>query len=623
VCGIAGIFNLDGQPVSPVDLRRMTDAIAHRGPDGEGHFVEGSLGLGHRRLAIIDLTSAADQPMSTADGRFVMSYNGEVYNFREIRAELKKLGHQFRSRSDTEVVLEAWGEWGSDALKRFNGMFAFAIWDKRHKELFLVRDRYGIKPIYYTQVGNTFLFGSEIKAILAHGTYRTELDKEALLEYFTFQNFFTDRTLFAGVRLLPAGCVLTVSAGREPTVQRYWDYHFAEPEHTGNEREYVEELDRLFRQAVNRQLVSDVDVGAYLSGGMDSGSITAIAAQQLPYIKSFTCGFDLTSASGLEMAFDERAKAEHLSYLLKTEHYEMVLKAGDMERVMPRLVWHLEEPRVGQSYPNFYIAQLAGKFVKVVLAGTGGDELFGGYPWRYYRAVVNDDFQHYIDKYYVFWQRLIPNRILREVFKPVWKDVERVWTRDIFESVFQEHAPQLIRPEDYVNHSLYFEAKTFLHGLLVVEDKLSMAHGLESRVPFLDNDLVDFAMRVPVRQKLGNLTEVIRMNENEPGKKAERYYQRTRDGKLVLRKVMQRYVPVDVTEREKQGFSAPDASWFRGDSIEYVRRTLLNNDARIYAYLDRDAVHSLINEHLEGHTNRRLLIWSLLSTEEWCRQFST
>jgi asparagine synthase (glutamine-hydrolysing) len=621
MCGIAGILNLDGTPASPVRLRRMTDAIAHRGPDGEGHVVDGALGLGHRRLAIIDLSPAGHQPMQTRDERFVLSYNGEIYNFQQLRAQLEALGCQFHSRTDTEVLLNALAHWGVGALPKLNGMFAFALWDAREKVLTLARDRYGIKPLYYTFAGNTLLFGSEIKAILAHGAYRTSLDKEALLEYLTFQNFFTDRTLFSDVRLLPAGCYLQVRAGTAGTPRRYWDYHFSEPAQEASEAEYTEELDRLFRQAVSRQLVSDVDIGAYLSGGMDSGSITALAAQELPFMKSFTCGFDLTSASGLELAFDEREKAEHLSYLFKTEHYEMVLKAGDMERVMPRLAWHMEEPRVGQSYPNFYIAQLASKFVKVVLAGTGGDELFGGYPWRYYRAVVNDDFQQYVDKYYVFWQRLMPNRTIREVFRPIWKDVEHVWTRDIFEGVFQEHASQLTRPEDYVNHSLYFEAKTFLHGLLVIEDKLSMAHGLESRVPFLDNDLVDFAMRVPVHLKLGNLAEVVRMNENEPGKKSERYYQRTRDGKLLLRNVMRRYIPMEVTEREKQGFSAPDASWFRGDSIEYVKRRLLEGDARLYAYLDRAAVRSLIDEHLGGRTNRRLLIWSLLNLEEWCAQF--
>jgi asparagine synthase (glutamine-hydrolysing) len=615
-------LNLNAEPVSVAALRRMTDAVAHRGPDGDGTFADGEAGLGHRRLAIIDLSPAGHQPMLSADGRHVLTYNGEIYNFRELRAELEALGHQFRSRSDSEVLLQAYAQWGEKSLERLNGMFAFGIWDRRERRLFLARDRFGVKPLYYARCGHAFLFGSEVKAFLTHPAFRVALDREALLEYFTFQNFFTDRTLFAGVRLLPAGCHLTVSAGGNPVVRRYWDYQFTEPEEAADEREYVEELDRLFRQAVSRQLVSDVDVGAYLSGGMDSGSITALAARQLPYIKTFTCGFDLTSASGLEMGFDERAKAEHMSYLFRTEHYEMVLKAGDMERVMPRLAWHMEEPRVGQSYPNFYIAQLASKFVKVVLAGTGGDELFGGYPWRYYRAVVNDNFRDYVDKYYTFWQRLLPNRTLREVFKPIWKDVAHVWTRDIFEGVFREHASKLTRPEDYVNHSLYFEAKTFLHGLLVVEDKLSMAHGLESRVPFLDNDLVDFAMRVPARLKLGNLAEVVRINENEPGKKVERYYSRTRDGKLLLRNVMQRYIPADVTEREKQGFSAPDASWFRGDSIEYVKRTLLDGSARIYAYLDRDAVRPLIDDHVSGHANRRLLIWSLLSVEEWCRKFS-
>jgi asparagine synthase (glutamine-hydrolysing) len=623
MCGIAGIVHLDGEPVSPVALKRMADAIAHRGPDGEGVYVDGATGLAHRRLAIIDLSPAGHQPMATEDGRFVISYNGETYNFAELRVELEVLGQHFRSRSDTEVVLKALAVWGEKALDRFNGMFALALWDKERRELLLARDRYGIKPLYYTQVSGKFLFGSEIKAILANGAYRTEIDLEGLLEYFTFQNFFTDRTLFKGVRLLPAGSTLRVVAGREGAgnPRRYWDYHFQEPTETASDAEYVEELDRLFRQAVNRQLVSDVDVGAYLSGGMDSGSITAVAAMRLPYVKSFTCGFDLHSASGLEMGFDEREAAEFMSYKFKTEHYEMVLKAGDMERVMPRLAWHIEEPRVGQSYPNFYIAQLASKFVKVALAGTGGDELFGGYPWRYYRAVVNDDFEHYVDKYYGFWQRLVPNQTIQKVFAPVWNEVKHVWTRDIFRDVFHEHAPRLTRPEDYVNHSLYFEARTFMHGLLVVEDKLSMAHGLETRVPFLDNDLVEFAMRVPVRLKLGNLTEVVRINENEPGNKTARYFNKTRDGKLVLRKAMERFIPAEIVNREKQGFSAPDASWFKGDSIEFVRRKLADPKARIYDYLDRAAALPLVNDHLEGRENRRLFIWSLLSVQGWLDGF--
>jgi asparagine synthase (glutamine-hydrolysing) len=623
MCGITGIFNLNGEPVSSVILRRMTDAIAHRGPDGEGFYTDSFIGLGHRRLAIIDLSSSGHQPMMTQDGQYVLIYNGEIYNFQELRLELEACGHQFHSRTDTEVLLYAYVEWGEKALDRFNGMFAFAIWDKMRQELFLARDRYGIKPLYYTQTGNVFLFGSEIKAILKHPAYSTALDKEALLEYFTFQNFFTDRTLFANVCILPAGTYMRVSLGTSKQSQpcRYWDYHFVEPESSHDEREYAEELDRLFRQAVNRQLVSDVDVGAYLSGGMDSGSITAIAATQLPYIKTFTCGFDLHSASGIELSFDEREKSELMSYLFKTEHYEMVLKAGDMERIMPRLAWHLEEPRVGQSYPNLYASQLASKFVKVVLSGGGGDELFGGYPWRYYRAVVNDDFEHYIDKYYNYWQRLIPNTVIRQVFKPIRDEVSHVWTRDIFRDVFVNQVSQLTRPEDYINHSLYFEANTFLHGLLVVEDKLSMAHSLETRVPFLDNDLVDFAMNLPVSFKLRNLGEVVRLNENELGEKPEKYFKKTNDGKLLLRQVMARYIPPEVAEADKQGFSAPDATWFKGESIDYVNDKLNSANARIYDYLDKNTVQALIQEHLSGQKNRRLLIWSLLNVEEWCQQF--
>lgn len=624
MCGIAGIFNLDGEPVSPVILKKMTDTITHRGPDGEGFYIDNFLGLGHRRLAIIDLSSAGHQPRSSPDGQFVITYNGEIYNFPELKLELERMGHRFKSRTDTEVVLRAYIQWGSDCVRRFNGMFSFVIWDNARQELFLARDRYGIKPLYYTFQGRVFLFASEHKAILEHPAVRREIDLEALLEYFTFQNIFTDKTLLKGINIFPSGCWARMTLGVNANslkLMRYWDFDFCEPECPAREEEYLEELDRLFRQAVKRQLISDVEIGSYLSGGMDSGSITAIAATEQPYIKTFTCGFDLHSASGLELGFDERQKAELMSYLFKTEHYEMVLKAGDMERILPKLSWHIEEPRVGQSYPNFYTAQLASKFVKVVLSGTGGDELFGGYPWRYYRAVVNDDFEQYIDKYYEFWQRLIPNETVPKIFRPVWENVKHVNTRDIFRSVFNGHQVQMTRPEDYINHSLYFEAKTFLHGLLVVEDKLSMAYGLETRVPFLDNGLVDFALRVPVRLKLKNLTRIIRLNENDPGPKTTRYFQKTRDGKLILRKVMERYIPQEITKAEKKGFSAPDASWFRGESIDYVRKVLFNGKSRVYDFLDCNAVQDIVSEHIEGKQNRRLFIWSLLNFENMCQKY--
>ena len=618
MCGIAGIFRFDNQPVSSVILKNMTDAIAHRGPDGQGQWTENNIGLGHRRLSIIDLSPAGHQPMQSKDGRYILTYNGEIYNYLTIRTQLEAKGYRFHSRTDTEVLLHAYAEWGMRSLTKLNGMFAFAIWDTKKKRLVLARDRYGIKPLYYSLQGNVFRFGSEQKAILADKGFKQRTNKGALLEYFTFQNIFTDQTLIQDISLLPAGHFMVVDLEKERKVRvhQFWDFNFREPEVKASAEEYREELDRLFKQAVNRQLMTDVELGSYLSGGIDSGAITAIASESYPYMKTFTCGFDLHSASGIELSYDERARAEHMSYHCKTEHYEMVLKAGDMERCMEKLTYHLEEPRVGQSYPNYYAAQLASKFVKVVLSGAGGDELFGGYPWRYYRAVVNDNFDDYVDKYYLFWQRLIPNSVIKEVFFPIWDDVDDVWTRDIFRDVFKHHMPKLTRPEDYINHSLYFESKTFLHGLLVVEDKLSMAHGLESRVPFLDNDLVDFAMECPVELKLNNLSEVVRINENETGNKTKNYFQKTKDGKQIVRDTMKKYMPEEISDAEKQGFSAPDASWFKGESIDFVKEKLINDNAKIYKYLDKSSIQKLVNKHLNGEENKRLLIWSLLNVEQ-------
>lgn len=620
MCGIVGFINFNNAPASLVILKRMTDAVAHRGPDGEGHWIEGNVGIGHRRLAIIDTSQAGHQPKISADHRYVLSYNGEIYNYRQLRIELEAAGYWFCSQTDSEVVLYALAHWGTQALLKFNGMFALALWDRREKTLLLARDRYGIKPLYYAKQGKTFAFGSEQKAIIAQPDFQRKLNKPALLEYFTFQNIFTDQTLLKDINLLPAGHYALLEQNDKAVnlkLYQYWDYRFREPDRPSNNLEYLEELDRLFKQAVNRQLVSDVELGAYLSGGMDSGSITAIAAQQIPYLKSFTVGFDLSSASGLELAFDERRNAEAMSARFKTEHYEMVLKAGDMERCLPKLAWHLEEPRVGQSYPNYYAAQLASKFVKVVLAGSGGDELFGGYPWRYYRAVNVQGFEDYIDQYYLYWQRLVSNSELKRMFGPVWREVEGVWTRDIFRDVFLTHDNELDRPEDYINHSLYLEAKTFLHGLLVVEDKLSMAHSLENRVPFMDNDLVDFAMQCPVNLKLNNLAKVLKINENELGNKQNLYFQRTSDGKQILREIMSNYIPKDIAEGEKRGFSSPDASWFKGESIEFVKYRLLDKKAAIFEVLDHKSVKQLVLEHLHGQQNRRLLVWSLLYVDEW------
>lgn len=622
MCGIAGYCNISGAPARADTARLMAEALRHRGPDGLDSQAEGSVAFGHVRLAILDLTDAGRQPMRTPDGLYTIVFNGEVYNFAELRTQLVRLGHAFHSRTDTEVILHAYREWGAGCVPRLNGMFAFCILDAARNTLFFARDRYGIKPLYYGIFGGALLFASEAKAFLRHPAFRPRLDLQALTEYLTFQNILTDRTFFDGVKVFPAGClgVFPLSGDGNMRLTRYWDFAFAEAEKAPSEDDAEAELDFLFQQAVRRQLVSDVELGAYLSSGVDSGSITAVAASHLPCIKSFTCGFDLRSASGIELVFDEREKAEYLSYLFKTEHYEVILKSGDLERVMPQLAWHMEEPRIGQSYPNFFAAKLASRFVKVALAGGGGDELFAGYPWRYYRALQCRDFEDYIDQYYLFWQRLIPNSLLRPLLSPVDAETRHVWTRDIFRDVFGPHTDTPRTPEECVNRSLYFEAKTFLHGLLLVEDKLSMAHGLETRLPFLDNDLVDFALRLPVSYKLKNLAQNIRMDENQPNKTAQ-FYRQYADGKYLLRKTMGRHVPEVISTSAKQGFSGPDASWFRGDSLDYVQRLLLSPDARVWEYLDHATGSSLINEHLSGAHNRRLFIWSLLSIEWWLRKY--
>jgi asparagine synthase (glutamine-hydrolysing) len=618
MCGVVGLIDLKGREVRRETLKAMTDAIKHRGPDGEGQWVNENVGIGHRRLAIIDLSEAASQPMMSSDERYILSYNGEIYNYKEIRKELEALGYVFHTKSDSEVLLFSLIHWKERALIKFNGMFAFVFYDVLSGDMLLGRDRYGIKPLYYSMQDSYFAFGSEQKAIKSRSNFNSFLDKEALLEYMTFQNIFTDKTLDIDIKLLPAGHFIQVNSKRTSRIEprQYWDYHFSEPEKPNSEEEYVEELDRLFQQAVKRTLISDVEIGAYLSGGMDSGSITAIAAGQNPNLKTFTVGFDLSSASGIELGFDERSKAEAMSAMFKTEHYEVVLKAGDMEKSLGNLVWHLEEPRVGQSYPNLFAAKLASKWVKVVLSGAGGDELFGGYPWRYYQGASSANFTEYIDGYYLYWQRLVDNKSLRRMFSPIANDVSGVWTRDIFENVFKSHSNELKSPADYVNHSLYFEAKTFLHGLFVVEDKLSMAHGLETRVPFMDNDLVDFAMTLPVALKVRDLSVTKRINENVQGNKKSNYLNQTNDGKYLLRKTMANYTTSSVTERAKQGFSSPDASWFRGESIEFVKNRLSSPSSPLYSILDFNEVQGKLYEHYNGIENRRLFVWSLLYLSE-------
>lgn len=623
MCGLTGIFNLTGEPVAHQEIMAMNNRLAHRGPDGEGYFLDGPLAFGHRRLAILDTNARANQPMSSRDGNWTVIFNGCIYNYLQLKQELKVMGHDFVTTTDTEVISEGLAQWGPDVVKRFNGMFAIAAWHKPTQSLHLFRDRFGVKPLYYWFNGKTILFASEIKAFLGFTGFSVKLDEGALNEYFTFQNLFTFRTLFKGVTMLPSANSIVIN--KQSTYvkhQSWWDYDFSQPQLSMSFQEAVEETQRLFKQAVVRQMVADVPVGSYLSGGMDSGSITAVAAGHVPRLTTFTCGFDMSEITGVEVNYDERRDAELMANYFKTEHYEQIINAGDLRWSLPRVVWHLEDLRVGMSYPNYYISRLASKFVKVCLQGTGGDELFGGYPWRYYRVFNSLDKKDFFNQYYGFWQRLVPDQDRPNLFTDsINKHLDVDEPRAIFERVFEFNSKlRYSLPEEHIQNSLYFEIKTFLSGLLIVGDKLSMANSLEERFPFLDNDLVNFAQVIPVRHKLGHLEVMKKIDENEE-KKKRKAYQEFDDGKNVLRKAMKGFIPEAIINRKKQGFSAPDESWYRGENASYVKELLLNKKTISSEFINQGYMEKIVREHVDKHINHRLLIWSFMNFEWWCRLF--
>jgi asparagine synthase (glutamine-hydrolysing) len=594
MCGIAGVLHANGAPADPGALRRAGAALAHRGPDDEGVMVDGPAGLAHRRLSIIDLSTAARGPMANEDETVWLTYNGEIYNFRELRRLLEARGHTFRTQNDGEVLVHGWEEWGDRLLERLNGIFAFGIWDGRSGELFLARDRFGAKPLYVMADTAGVLFASEVKALLAYRGSGASLSLPALAEYLTFQNLFGDRTLFEGVYMLPAGSSMLVSRDGAISRRTYFD-PVPEPIEGMDENALSEELRGRLARAVERQLMSDVPVGAYLSGGMDSASLVTLAGQYIPHIHTFTVGFDVADASPLEVAADERADAELVARNVGTEHYEAVLHAGDMARVLPQLVWHLEDLRAGTCYQNFYVARLASRFTKVVLAGTGGDELFAGYPWRYARLEGLRDRRSFLDAYYAYWCRLVSDDAKAQLFTDaVRQELEDAPSpRDRFEEV-TSHLPDL----EPIDVALYFEQRTFLHGLLVVEDKLSMAHGLEARVPFLDNELVDFALRIPGSVRNGSS-----------------------EGKKLLRQAARGLLPDRLVDKRKQGFSPPDRTWYQGRNLSYVREVLLDSAALSRGLFRPEFVERVISDHARGTSDQRLLIWSLLCLEWWQKHF--
>lgn len=637
MCGIAGLYNMKGDAVSAFQVKRMCDVMAYRGPDDAGYVMINSkaaqpywrelfdedyhrrqpdffsqanpvspnqldtynVAMGHRRLSIIDTSPMGHQPMPNRTRDVWIVYNGEVYNFVELREMLRDRGHHFVSKSDTEVILHLYDEFGEGCIDQLNGIFAFAIFDTRKRRMFVARDRYGVKPLYFTTRGPLFAFASEVKALFQIDGVQRALNPSALAEYFTFQNTLDDVTLFEGVRILRPGHFLDVDESGVAERQ-YWDFHF-ENETDKGEAYYAHELREVLQAAVKRQMRSDVPVGSYLSGGVDTGAIVGFASNLIPRLKSFTIGFDMTKVTGLESYFDERADAEIMAARFGTEHYQMVMHAGDMEYALPRVIWHIEDLRVGMCYPGFYLAQLASKFVKVSLAGTGGDEVLAGYPWRY-RAVMNcsndDEFEN---TYYRYWQRLISDDEKQQAFTPHFlQQIRGLSIRDRFRNMFRGCAEQ-----SYLKRALYFEAKTFLHGLLVIEDKLSMAHSLEARVPLLDNELVDLASRIPTHH-------LVNFGDDIPEQLA---------GKYLFRSIMRNHLPEQILRKPKQGFSAPEENWYKHHLMEYVRTVLFAPDSQILHYIRRDYIERILTEHNEGLKNHRLMIWSFLSFAWWCRAF--
>lgn len=622
MCGIAGIFNLNEHPVSLPLIKKITNSLSHRGPDGEGFYVDKNLGFGHKRLAILDVSSKGAQPMLSKDEEWIIVFNGCIYNFMQLKQELKSKGHGFISTTDTEVISEGLSAYGPSFFERLDGMFAIGAYNFKEKALYLSRDRYGVKPLYYWFNGKSIVFSSEIKAITNHPDYTTEIDFEALNEYFSFQNLFSYHTLFKGVSMLPPANTVKISS--ETTyVKHYswWDYDFSQPDENMSFQDAVLETERLFSNAVARQMISDVPVGSYLSGGMDSGSITALASKHVKRLSTFTAGFDMSETTGVEANYDERRDAELMANYFKTEHYEQVINAGDLRWSLPRVVYHLEDLRVGMSYPSYYISRLASKFVKVCMQGTGGDELYGGYPWRYYRVFRSMNQNEFFENYYGFWQRLVPDNEKISLFQNyVYNKIDLNSPREIFERVFKFNSKlKYETPEQHIQNSLYFEIKTFLPGLLLVGDKLSMANGLEERFPFLDNELVNFAQKIPVRHKLGNLENFKKLDENVFGNK--RNYIEFDDGKNVLRKAMRDFLPDTIINRKKQGFSAPDESWYRGENAMYIKELLLDKKTISSEFINPDYIKKIVNEHVNDHINHRLLIWSFMNFEWWCRIF--
>lgn len=590
MCGFAGILNFDGKPVDVNVLARMGAIMQHRGPDDSGIecvATEGgalNLGVSFQRLAIIDLSSAGHQPMWSADKRHLLVFNGEIYNAPELRTQLREYGADFRGNSDTEVILALYQRYGEEAFSMLNGMFALSLWDCVARKLYLVRDRIGIKPLYYAWAGNTLVFASEIKALFCHPSMRRMFDPVGVQDYLTFQFCLGEETVFEGVKLLSPGSVMTYDlTNRRASRRHYWRWQY-QPDHRMSLDQHAEALRSALIASLKRQTQSDVPVGTFLSSGMDTGAISALAVRHLPGMHSFTCGFDTKGITGEEVLFDERELAQALATSLRTEHHTLTLPQTALNDYFAPTAWHMESPQVGISYQLYAMASVIKPYCTVVLSGTGGDELFAGYHWRYQGLLDEQDVSRVDSEMYRRWCRLLPDdrreMLMSEHLK---RELQQLSPRSRFDGVMAACDSQ-----DALSRLLHFELHGFLHGLLQLDDKLNMAHSIESRVPLLDNEVLDVASRIPAHMKYDGATT-----------------------KIVLKKALEGILPDEVIHRRKQGFTPPDAYSMRHVNRPWVEEVLFSGRMEETELFERASIRSLWQEHLEGN-NHRFLIWALL-----------
>lgn len=620
MCGIAGFVSATGNG-STTTLERMTEVIRHRGPDDAGLYEDGIAWLGHRRLSIIDL-EGGHQPMTSEDGRLWIVYNGEIFNHAVLRRELEDRNHRYRTRSDTETILHAYEEYGTACVEHFRGMFAFAIWDREKRTLYCARDRLGIKPFYYHWDGRDLVFASEIKALLKHPRVQARLDEKHLGEYLSFGYLSGEEALFQGVRKLSPGHWMRLRVGDSAATlesKQYWDVP-EEPRQEENvdEEAWIEECRRRLEETVEMRLMSDVPLGVFLSGGVDSSAIAALMARMVSgRVKSFSVGYQEKAYSELDSA---RTVAEHVG----TDHHEVVVGKEDFFNALPQLIWQEDEPITWPSSVSLYfLSQLAAQHVKVVLTGEGSDELFGGYS-RYRLFLWNQQLMRYYGRVPGGLRRWIRGQI--EGSPLLTKSLRRklghtVLGRNcalrelLLENSYSAFSSSglsrlLATPqgsfEDFMRHwerypqasalsrMLYVDQKTYLVELLMKQDQMSMASSIESRVPLLDHPLVEFAARVPQALKL-----------------------RKGNGKYIIKKSVEDLVPRAVIYQRKIGFSTPLRQWLQEPSLSVIAALLTKRDTLLADCLDRAELQALIERHRSGFEDATDRLWRLLNLQLW------